>query len=147
MRINHLDRIRIHRKLEGGCPKDRRMRWYYPPVQYTFSPIITLHYSTYKSKKKAKNKKRCGKRKIEGDFSSSTLLSAPKRSLFADLDSLLAAVVATIRTQTMSTLVLAALSALYQRRGVQLPDVVTSLITPGFGCFSLGYRHVSTSLH
>jgi hypothetical protein len=87
------------------------------------------------------------KRKIDKDFSFSTSLSAPKQRLLANLDNLLATIVAAAGTQTMGTLVLTALRALHDRGSVQLPDVVTSLVTTSFGCFSLGYRHFSTSLH
>ena len=77
------------------------------------------------------------------------LLSIPCRfgRLFADLDNLLATVVAAAGAQTMGTLVLTALRALHDRGSVQLPDVVTSFVATSFGCFSLGYRHFSTSLH
>jgi hypothetical protein len=94
-----------------------------------------------------RERKRCRKRKIEKDCSFSTSLSAPKHQLLTDSDDLLATVVAAASAQTMGTLVLTALRALHDRGSVQLPHVVASFVATGFGCFSLGYRHFSTSLH
>ena len=95
----------------------------------------------------ARIKKKVQKKKNREGFLLLYFTFCTKARLLADLDNLLATVVAAASAQTMGTLVLTALRALHDRGSVQLPDVVTSLVATSFGCFSLGYRHFSTSLH
>ena len=66
----------------------------------------------------------------------------PHFSLALSFHYLSAVVVAAVGTQTMRTLVLTALRALYQRRSFNLPHIVATLITARFGMLSLGYRHL-----
>ena len=76
------------------------------------------------------------KMKIEKDR------SFPTFHLALSFHDLPAIVVAAVGTQPMRALIFAALRALRQRRSLNLPHIVATLVTPCTGVFSLRYRHL-----